>query len=132
VSSNVGSFISIRNSLFARATFASAILGHADEPFAALILGAGRNRMNSDLPKVLHPIAHRPMIEHFWRRWRCSRPHGRWLWSRPEWNGESRHSPTRARSWCKQSRADRDAVMAARGAFEGFDGDVLVLYGDTP
>src|SRR5205085_3210983 len=34
-------------------------------PFAAVILAAGKGtRMKSDIHKVLHPIAGRPMIEH--------------------------------------------------------------------
>ena len=33
------------------------------DPVAAVVLAAGKGtRMKSDLPKVLHPVAHRPMI----------------------------------------------------------------------
>ena len=37
----------------------------APAPVAAIVLAAGLGtRMKSDLPKVLHPIAGRPMIQH--------------------------------------------------------------------
>ena len=35
------------------------------EPIAAIVLAAGKGtRMKSDLPKVLHPVANRPMVSH--------------------------------------------------------------------
>src|SRR5262249_16231647 len=37
----------------------------AAAPFAALVLAAGKGtRMRSDLPKVMHRLANRPMIQH--------------------------------------------------------------------
>ncbi|HEX8059008.1 MAG TPA: NTP transferase domain-containing protein, partial [Novosphingobium sp.] len=37
----------------------------ADTPLALIVLAAGKGtRMKSDLHKVLHPIAGRPMLEH--------------------------------------------------------------------
>ncbi|MGH6988339.1 MAG: NTP transferase domain-containing protein, partial [Stellaceae bacterium] len=37
----------------------------ASRPFVAVILAAGQGaRMKSALPKVLHAVAHRPMIAH--------------------------------------------------------------------
>ena len=39
-------------------------------PIAAIILAAGKGtRMKSDLHKVLHPIAGRPMLLHLMERW---------------------------------------------------------------
>src|SRR5258707_7374333 len=38
---------------------------HAAAPLAAIVLAAGQGtRMKSALPKVLHPVAGRPMINH--------------------------------------------------------------------
>ncbi|MCK5500648.1 MAG: NTP transferase domain-containing protein, partial [Tritonibacter mobilis] len=42
---------------------------------ALVILAAGKGtRMNSDLPKVLHPIAQAPMLEHAMRAGRALDP----------------------------------------------------------
>jgi len=104
------------------------------KPFAALILGAGQGtRMNSDLPKVLHPIAHRPMIEHVLATVALLAPARTLVVVSP---GMERRIAALAHAGeivvQAKPRGTGDAVMAARGAFEGFDGDVLVLYGDTP
>jgi bifunctional UDP-N-acetylglucosamine pyrophosphorylase/glucosamine-1-phosphate N-acetyltransferase len=42
---------------------------------AVVILAAGQGkRMNSDLPKVLQPLAGRPLLEHVIRAARCLNP----------------------------------------------------------
>ncbi|RVT94144.1 bifunctional UDP-N-acetylglucosamine diphosphorylase/glucosamine-1-phosphate N-acetyltransferase GlmU [Sphingomonas crocodyli] len=104
-------------------------------PFAALILAAGKGtRMKSDLHKVLHPIAGLPMLGHL-------------LASVDALGAERRVVVTGA------GREQVEAYVAPRGvavatqepqlgtahavqqgetALEGFDGDVLILYGDVP
>ena len=101
---------------------------------AAIVLAAGKGtRMKSDLPKVLHPIAGRPMIGHVLASLAplgaapvvvvvapgmeavsaAVAPH-------PERHpgGAARHRPCRARG--------------QGGAWPGARGDILILYGDTP
>jgi hypothetical protein len=84
--------------------------------------------------KVLHPIAGRPMLSI------CSTPSTR---SAPSGGGrgrqgreqvEARLPARRRRPFAVQAeqKGTAHAVQQAEGALAGFDGDVLILYGDTP
>ena len=106
-----------------------------ERPLAAIILAAGKGtRMQSDLHKVLHPLGGRPMLLHL-------------LHSVRELN------PTRMVVVTGSGREQVDAAVAASGAttalqaeqlgtghavrqaesaLAGFEGDVLILYGDVP
>ena len=104
---------------------------------ALVILAAGKgSRMKSDLPKVLHPIGQAPMLAHVLRAGAALAPdrvvvvagHGAAAVTRA-----ARAMDARAQVVVqKQQRGTADAVAAARPALEGFAGDVVVLYGDTP
>ncbi len=104
-------------------------------PIAAVILAAGQGtRMKSDLHKVLHPIAGRPMLLHLLdsvaalspahtavvvgaRREQVARavaPHGATIVAQDEQLGTGH------------------AVLQAQAALADFAGDVIVLYGDVP
>ncbi|TFI59194.1 bifunctional UDP-N-acetylglucosamine diphosphorylase/glucosamine-1-phosphate N-acetyltransferase GlmU [Sphingomonas parva] len=104
-------------------------------PFAAIILAAGKGtRMKSDLHKVLHPIAGRPMLEH--------------LLASIDQLGAARTVVVvgNQREQLEAALAGRGiefavqepqlgtahAVLQAREALAGFDGDVLLLSGDVP
>ncbi len=104
-------------------------------PVAAVILAAGQGtRMKSDLHKVLHPIAGRPMLLHLLASVEALAPErivvvvgaqaraGRGRGRRPRARSPSRPSSTAPPMRC----APREDALA------GFDGDVLVLYGDVP
>ncbi|MBD3728825.1 MAG: bifunctional UDP-N-acetylglucosamine diphosphorylase/glucosamine-1-phosphate N-acetyltransferase GlmU [Sphingomonadales bacterium] len=101
---------------------------------AAIVLAAGKGtRMKSDLHKVLHPIAGRPMLDHLLA-------------------SVARLDPARqvvvvgsGREQLEAALGERaeivvqepqlgtgHAVQQAQGALGGFTGDVLVLYGDVP
>ncbi len=103
-------------------------------PFAAVILAAGKGtRMMSALPKVMHEIAGRPMIEHVL-------------------GAVAELSPARMVAVVgagREALKDRlgsqvafalqseqlgtgHAVRQAEAALNGFSGDILVLYGDVP
>ena len=104
---------------------------------ALVILAAGKGtRMQSDLPKVLHPIGHAPMLAHAMRAGAALAPERVVIVA-----GHGAEAVTEA------ARAvDEDAIVVrqepqlgtghavaqARAALDGFAGDVVVLYADTP
>lgn len=105
------------------------------QPRAAVILAAGLGtRMKSDLPKCAHAVAGRPMVQ--WaidlaRKSGADRivtVHGR---KSPQIAalGEAVGTETALQD---PPLGTGHAVRAAEGALKGFDGDVIVLYGDTP
>jgi bifunctional UDP-N-acetylglucosamine pyrophosphorylase / glucosamine-1-phosphate N-acetyltransferase len=102
-------------------------------PLAVLILAAGQGtRMKSALPKVMHRLANRPMIEHVMAAARPLEPERLILVVGP---GMESVAATMAPAEVVVQEAPRGtghAVLAARAALEGFRGDVLVLSGDVP
>lgn len=104
---------------------------------ALVILAAGKGtRMKSDLPKVLHPIAHAPMLIHAIRAGESVSPartivvagHGA---DRVEAAAKA-YDPTIEIVLQTEQLGTGHAVAQAREALSDFDGDVIVLYGDTP
>ncbi len=104
---------------------------------ALVILAAGKGtRMNSEIPKVLHPIAHAPMLVHAMRAGAVLSPertvvvtgHG------ADAVGKAAMSEDETAQVVRQEEqlGTAHAVAQARTALEGFEGDVVVLYGDTP
>lgn len=108
----------------------------APRPFAVVILAAGKGtRMGSDLPKVVHAVAGRPMIQ--------------WVVDAARRAGAARiilvvgHEAGRVRALFAGAR-DVDfveqaeqlgtghATLMAEPALRGFRGDVIVLAGDGP
>ncbi len=104
---------------------------------ALVILAAGMGtRMNSDLPKVLHPLAGAPMLVHAMKAgWALEARacvvvtgHG------------SEAVASAARDWDETVQCvvqdpqlgTAHAVAQAAPLLHDFDGDVIVLYGDTP
>lgn len=104
---------------------------------ALVILAAGKGtRMESDLPKVLHPIAQVPMLVHAMRAGAALEPdrvvivagHGAQAVSAvAEAEDERAEIVVQA-----EQLGTAHAVDQARAALNGFSGDVVVLYGDTP
>ncbi len=104
---------------------------------ALIILAAGKGtRMNSDIPKVLHPIAQTPMLVHAMRAGAVLSPeqtvivtgHG------AEAVGKVATAEDESAQIAVQEEqlGTAHAVAQARDALQGFEGDVVVLYGDTP
>ncbi|MEN8840629.1 MAG: bifunctional UDP-N-acetylglucosamine diphosphorylase/glucosamine-1-phosphate N-acetyltransferase GlmU [Octadecabacter sp.] len=104
---------------------------------ALIILAAGKGtRMQSDLPKVLHKIAGAPLLVHAMKAGASLEPektiivagHGAELVN------------AAARDWSDdvdvvlqtEQLGTAHAVLQARDALTGFEGDAIVLYGDTP
>ena len=106
----------------------------ATTPLAIITLAAGKGtRMKSGLHKVLHPIAGLPMIEHLLASAAQLDPvmsvvvagHGR--------EQLEAQLGTRAIIAVQDPQLGTGhAVQQAEGALAGFDGDVLILYGDVP
>ncbi|MHC9234103.1 bifunctional UDP-N-acetylglucosamine diphosphorylase/glucosamine-1-phosphate N-acetyltransferase GlmU [Pseudooceanicola sp. 502str34] len=104
---------------------------------ALVILAAGKGtRMNSDLPKVLHPVAGAPLLVHAMKSGAMLEPartvivtgHGAAAVAQAasDWDEEA------VSVLQEEQLGTAHAVAQARPALEGFEGDVFVLYGDTP
>ncbi len=109
------------------------ILAMAKRSFAVIILGAGQStRMKSAVPKVLHPVACIPMIEHVVTAARSLAPTRTIVVIAP--GMDEAMPPAQGVEYVVQREAlgTGDAVAAAKSALKDFAGDVLVLYGDTP
>ena len=106
-------------------------------PTAVIVLAAGQGtRMNSDLPKVLHPLGGVPLLAHALAAARGLEParivlvtgHG----------GEAVAAAGRAIDEDirivvqAEQKGTGHAVLQAAPALAGFEGDVVVLYADTP
>ena len=106
----------------------------SERPIAAIILAAGKGtRMKSSRHKVLHDIAGRPMIEHLLASVEKLAPQR--LVTIVGESREQLHEALGERvSFAVQEPqlGTGHAVQQAAEALKGFDGDVLVLYGDVP
>jgi bifunctional UDP-N-acetylglucosamine pyrophosphorylase / glucosamine-1-phosphate N-acetyltransferase len=103
-------------------------------PIAAIILAAGKGtRMKSDLHKVLHPIAGRPMLMHLMASVDALSPANKVVvvGSGKE-QLEAALKGTAELAVQEPQYGTGHAVQQAEGALSGFDGDVLILYGDVP
>lgn len=106
----------------------------AESELAVIVLAAGKGtRMKSDLHKVLHPIAGRPMLEHLLASVAELAPARQVVVV-----GSGREQLEVALNG-RASLAVQDpqlgtahAVQQAQGALADFVGDVLILYGDVP
>ena len=104
-------------------------------PFAAVILAAGKGtRMKSDRHKVLHPIAGRPMLAHLLASVETLAPAAKLVVV-----GAGRAQVEAAVADAGVTVAAQEpqlgtghAVQQAEAALHGFEGDVLILYGDVP
>nr|WP_294848237.1 bifunctional UDP-N-acetylglucosamine diphosphorylase/glucosamine-1-phosphate N-acetyltransferase GlmU [uncultured Sphingomonas sp.] len=103
--------------------------------FSVIILAAGQGtRMRSDLHKVLHPIASKPMLLHLLDTVETLNPE------------RSVVVVGKGRDQIEAALAGRDVIIAvqeeqkgtghavqqAQAALDGFHGDVLILYADVP
>ncbi|MEO5939033.1 MAG: bifunctional UDP-N-acetylglucosamine diphosphorylase/glucosamine-1-phosphate N-acetyltransferase GlmU [Sphingomonas sp.] len=104
-------------------------------PIAAIILAAGMGtRMKSDLHKVLHPIAGRPMLLHLIDSVDALDPAKVVVvaGARRE-QVEAAVTPLGAEVAIQAEQLGTGhAVQQAETALAGFEGDVLILYGDVP
>jgi bifunctional UDP-N-acetylglucosamine pyrophosphorylase/glucosamine-1-phosphate N-acetyltransferase len=104
-------------------------------PVAAIILAAGKGtRMKSDLHKVLHPIAGRPMLAHLLASVAELEPARTVVVVGDK--SEQLEPVVAAQGGVvvvqEPQEGTAHAVLQAQAALAGFEGDVLILYADTP
>ena len=104
---------------------------------AFIILGAGLGtRMNSELPKVLHEIAGAPMLVHAMKSGAALSPDRTVVvagqGAAAVEKAVQAYDPDAQVVLQSEQLGTAHAVAQARDALAGFDGDALVLYGDTP
>jgi len=104
-------------------------------PVAAIILAAGKGtRMKSDLHKVLHPIAGRPMLGHLMASLEALQPSARVIVvgsGRDQVEAFARDHDA-ALAVQEPQLGTGHAVQQAEAALKQFGGNVLILYGDVP
>ncbi|AOR75791.1 bifunctional UDP-N-acetylglucosamine diphosphorylase/glucosamine-1-phosphate N-acetyltransferase GlmU [Novosphingobium resinovorum] len=106
----------------------------ASNPLAIVVLAAGKGtRMKSDLHKVLHPVAGRPMLEHLLASAAQLAPERQVVVAGHGREQLEKALGSRATIAVQEPQLGTGhAVQQAEGALAGFDGDVLILYGDVP
>ncbi len=105
----------------------------APDSVAAIVLAAGLGtRMNSALPKVLHPIAGRPMIQHLLASVRTLKPERIVVViSNGADNIRATVQPYPTAVQAEQLGTGH-AVLQASPKMADFEGDVLILFGGDP
>jgi bifunctional UDP-N-acetylglucosamine pyrophosphorylase/glucosamine-1-phosphate N-acetyltransferase len=103
-------------------------------PLAALVLAAGKGtRLKSSRPKVLHEVCGRPLLAYSVAAAESLEPRHLVVVIGPEADEVRTRFAGRVEFAVQSApRGTGHAVLACRDALEGFQGDVLVLYGDTP
>src|SRR3546814_433254 len=98
---------------------------------AAVVLAAGKGtRMKSILPKVLHPLAGRPMILHLLDTVHTVGVERAVVVVGPEGENVAEAVAPALIAVQEEALGTGHAVMSARAALAGFTGHVLVRYGD--
>jgi len=88
--------------------------------------------MKSPLPKVLHPVAGRTMLGHVLAAARALGPARLVVVTRPDAEEIAKAAAPAEIAVQLEQRGTGHAVLAAFDALKGFQGDVLILYADTP
>ncbi|SIQ25782.1 UDP-N-acetylglucosamine pyrophosphorylase /glucosamine-1-phosphate N-acetyltransferase [Paracoccus thiocyanatus] len=108
-----------------------------EKPVALIVLAAGQgSRMQSDLPKVLHRLGGLPLVAHALAAGRVLEPqavvvvagHGAPAVAK----AVAKLDPDAQIALQDQQLGTAHAVSQALPALKGFEGRVIVLYGDTP
>jgi bifunctional UDP-N-acetylglucosamine pyrophosphorylase/glucosamine-1-phosphate N-acetyltransferase len=110
------------------------VTGGSRQETVAIILAAGKGtRMKSDMPKVLHPICGSPMIEYVLNN--LSGAGIRRIIVVVGHKGQQIEEHLGARVqvlYQERLLGTGDAVATTKKSLSTFDGNILVLYGDTP
>jgi bifunctional UDP-N-acetylglucosamine pyrophosphorylase / glucosamine-1-phosphate N-acetyltransferase len=106
-------------------------------PTAVVILAAGQGtRMKSDLPKVLHRLAGAPLLAHAMQTARALEAERTVIVTGHGGTAVAQAAreidPDAILAVQRRQDGTAHAVQQARAALEGFAGDMIVLYADTP
>lgn len=110
----------------------------AEHDVAVVLLAAGKGtRMKSDLPKVLHPLAGRPLVGHALAAAEALGAARAVVVVGPGMEAVAKAVAPWPTAVQPNQQGTGDAVLAARDALAGFGGSaddatILILYGDTP
>lgn len=105
----------------------------SNSKLAVIVLAAGQGtRMKSALPKVLHPLANRPMVQHLMATVNQLSPDRVVVVVGPDMDSVAQAVAPAATVVQAERLGTAHAVLQARQALAGHCGDVVVLYGDTP
>jgi bifunctional UDP-N-acetylglucosamine pyrophosphorylase/glucosamine-1-phosphate N-acetyltransferase len=109
-------------------------MGDRSASLAVVLLAAGKGkRMKSALTKVLHPIAGRPMLAYSVAAAEPLKPDRLIaVIGRDEALVREAFGARATLVVQREQRGTGHAVLQAQQALQGFAGDVLILYGDTP
>ena len=99
----------------------------------AIILGAGMGtRMRSALPKVLHAVGGQPMVSHVLDAVASLDAARVGVVVAPGFENVAKAVAPIPTAIQQKALGTADAALAAAGLFEGFAGDIFILFGDTP
>jgi len=102
-------------------------------PIAAVVLAAGKGtRMKSSLPKVMHPLAGRPMILHLLQTLDDEAISPVIVVAGPEMDHLESILGSQKVVVQKERKGTGHAVDQTRDQLCNYKGDILVCYGDTP
>ena len=106
-------------------------------PLLIIVLAAGKGtRMKSAMPKVLHAVGGRSMLGHVLALSECVQADKLAVVIGPGMDTVAKEvaklAPKASIYTQHEQRGTADAVLAAREAMAGWQGDTLVLYADTP
>jgi bifunctional UDP-N-acetylglucosamine pyrophosphorylase/glucosamine-1-phosphate N-acetyltransferase len=98
-----------------------------------IILAAGKGtRMKSALPKPLHEVAGRAMVKHVIAAAEALNPDKVVVVTGPDMEQMTEAVRPYATALQPAPNGTGGAALAAKEHFKGFDGDILIMYGDTP
>jgi len=107
-----------------------------DRPLAAIVLAAGKStRMRSDLPKVLHPLAGRPILSHVLDAVAALAPARTVVVVGPDMAPVAALAAPHQTVVQERPEGSGHAVLCARKALADLarpGSDLLILFGDTP
>lgn len=104
-----------------------------DSDVAVVVLAAGKGtRMDSGIPKALHGVAGQPMLSHVLRAASAVEPRRMIVVVGHGMEDVGRVVDGAATVVQESQLGTAHAVLQARSELEGFEGDVLVLFADSP